>query len=679
MLLSDPVTSIKGIGEKTAGLYGKLGINTVEELLEYYPRDYELIKPIVGIAELMEGEIQTIEASVAKPQTARPRGGKQAVSVQVRDSSGTMYITWYHMPHLYYQLKMGTRFLFRGRVSRRNGVLTMQQPKLLKREEFANMVGKELPIYSLTKGMTNHMIGKAVKTAIEDVEFPEDFQNAGFRREHNLISYKKAVELIHFPKKRDDILTAGRRFIFDEFYLFSLAIRRRKELGNEIPNSYSFKKREMTDSLLKALPFSLTNAQKNVLGEIFSDMNSPFVMNRLVQGDVGSGKTILALAALLYAAENGFQGAIMAPTEILARQHYNEFEERLAPYNIRLCLLIGSMKAGEKKAVQEKISNHEVDIIVGTHALIQETVSYDALALVVTDEQHRFGVKQREKLSQKGNNPHILVMSATPIPRTLAIILYGELSISIVDEKPSERLPVKNCVVNTDYRPVAYKFIREQVEAGRQAYIICPMVEESENIEAENVVDYTDMLKENMPAGVRTACIHGQMKADEKDKIMGEFLLGRIDILVSTTVIEVGVNVPNATVMMIENSERFGLAQLHQLRGRVGRGREQSYCIFMMGKESKEIRDRLSVLNESNDGFYIAKEDLKSRGPGDFFGIRQSGIMEFKLGDIFQNADILKEASEAAQKTAREDVKLMLGRNKALRQKMEKYGCEWNL
>lgn len=655
MLLNEPITCIKGIGEKTAGLYGKLGINTVRELIEYYPRDYELIKPIVGIAELTEGETQTIEASIVKTPTAKPRGRKHAVSVQVRDSSGTMYITWFNMPHLYYQLKMGTRFLFRGKVLRRNGVLTMQQPRLLLREEFANMVGKLLPIYGLTKGMTSRMIGKAAGLALKETEFPEDFLNARFRKEHNLISYKKAVELIHFPKNREDISVAARRLIFDEFYLFCLAIRHIKETENDIPNIYSFKSREKTDKVIRELPFELTNAQKNVLDEIFTDMSSPFVMNRLVQGDVGSGKTIIAMAALLYAAENGYQGAIMAPTEILAKQHYNEFEEKLAPYGIRLCLLTGSMKAAQKKAAQERIAGHEVDIIVGTHALIQEAVSYDSLALVVTDEQHRFGVKQREKLSQKGNRPHILVMSATPIPRTLAIILYGELSISIVDEKPSERLPIKNCVVNTDYRLTAFEFIRKQVQAGRQAYIICPMVEESESIEAENVVDYAEMLEEAMPE-VSTACIHGQMKADEKEKIMEDFLGGRINILVSTTVIEVGVNVPNATVMMIENSERFGLAQLHQLRGRVGRGKEQSYCIFMMGKESKEIKDRLSVLNESNDGFYIAREDLKSRGPGDFFGIRQSGLLEFKLGDIFQNADILKEASEAAEKTAKGEI-----------------------
>lgn len=679
MLLNDPVTSIKGIGEKTEGLYRKLGINSVEELLEYYPRDYEPVRPIKKISELTEDETETIEASILKPPAAKPRGKKKAISVQVRDSSGTMYITWYNMAHLYYKLKMGTRFLFRGKISRRNGILTMQQPKILSREEFANMVGRQLPVYGLTKGMTSRMIGKAVGIALKDVEFPEDFLNAGFRKQHNLISYKKAVEKIHFPKNREDILSAGRRLIFDEFFLFSLAIRQRKEAGNDIPNFYSFKSREKTDSFINTLPFLLTNAQKNVLKEIFADMSSPFVMNRLVQGDVGSGKTVLAMAALLYAAENGYQGAMMAPTEILARQHYNEFAERLAPYGVRICLLTGSMKAKEKKAVQEKIFIHEVDIIVGTHALIQEAVSYDSLAIVVTDEQHRFGVKQREKLSQKGNKPHILVMSATPIPRTLAIILYGELSISIVDEKPSERLPVKNCVVNTNYRPAAYEFISKQIESGRQAYIICPMVEESENIEAENVVDYEEMLREFMPEGIRTACIHGQMKAEEKEGIMAEFLLGRIDILVSTTVIEVGVNVPNASVMMIENSERFGLAQLHQLRGRVGRGKEQSYCIFMMGKESKETKERLSVLNESNDGFYIAKEDLKSRGPGDFFGIRQSGMMEFKIGDIFRDADILKEASEAAGETVREDIRLMLKRNRALKQKMEKYGCEWNL
>lgn len=679
MLLTDQITAVKGIGAKTSGLYSKLGINTVEDLIEYFPRDYEIVSPLVKISQTREDETETIEAGIVRLPSAKPHGRKQAVSVQVRDSSGTMFITWYHMPHIYYKLRMGIRYLFRGRVTRKNGVLSMQQPKILSREEFAGMVGKRLPIYSLTKGLTSHMIQKACKNAINGLELSEDFLEAGFRKKHGLISYKKAVEKIHFPVSGEDINEARKRLVFDEFFLFSLAIRRRKELGDKVLSDYDLKTREKTDKFIKELPFKLTEAQKGVLDEIFCDMSSDYVMNRLVQGDVGSGKTIIAMAALLYVAENGYQGAIMAPTEILARQHYDEFRERLAPYGVEICLLTGSMKSGEKKKAYNEIKEHRVDIIVGTHALIQEAVSYDELALVVTDEQHRFGVKQRDRLSRKGKNPHILVMSATPIPRTLAIILYGELSISIVDEKPKDRLPVKNCVVNTDYRPVAYKFIKEQAELGRQAYIICPMVEESEGMEAENVLDYAAMLEEVLPTEIKTGFIHGKMKAEEKESIMEQFLKGEIKVLVSTTVIEVGVNVPNATVMMIENSERFGLAQLHQLRGRVGRGKEQSYCIFMMGRESKEAKERLSVIGNSNDGFYIAKEDLKSRGPGDFFGVRQSGIMEFKIGDVFQDSDILKEASEAAGELAEKDLRLILKKHEALREKIEKYGCEWNL
>ena len=382
-------------------------------------------------------------------------------------------------------------------------------------------------------------------------------------------------------------------------------------------------------------------------------------MNRLIQGDVGSGKTVVSAIALLIVAINKYQGVIMVPTEVLAKQHYESLCKMYEGLGINVGLLVGSMTAKEKREMYGEIKNHNIDIVVGTHALIQEKVEYDNLALVVTDEQHRFGVKQRENLSNKGNNPHILVMSATPIPRTLAIILYGDLDISIIDELPSNRLPIKNCVVDTSYRRTAYNFIAKEIAKGRQAYVICPMVEESENVEAENVVDYTETLKLELPPSVNVEYLHGKMKAKEKNAIMERFLNNEIQVLVSTTVIEVGVNVPNATVMMIENAERFGLAQLHQLRGRVGRGQYQSYCIIVSGNDGKETKERLEIMNKSNDGFYIAGEDLKLRGPGDLFGIRQSGDISFKIGDIFNDASVLKKANDAAKEITEKEISEM--------------------
>jgi len=428
------------------------------------------------------------------------------------------------------------------------------------------------------------------------------------------------------------------------------------------------------DQVLGRLPYDLTGAQKKVLEEVRQDLGSGLVMNRLIQGDVGSGKTIIAVLALLETACNGFQGALMVPTEVLARQHFESITELFADYGIekQVVLVTGSMTAKEKRIAYEKIASHEADIIVGTHALIQEKVHYDKLALVITDEQHRFGVGQREALGGKGVEPHVMVMSATPIPRTLAIILYGDLDISIIDEMPANRLPIKNCVVGTGYRDKAYQFIEKELQAGRQAYVICPMVEASELIEAENVLDYTKILRGKLPDGVSVEALHGKMKPKDKNRIMEAFAAGSIQVLVSTTVVEVGVNVPNATVMMIENAERFGLAQLHQLRGRVGRGKYQSYCI-MVNASGQDAQERLDILNRSNDGFYIASEDLKLRGPGDFFGLRQSGDLEFKLADIFTDANVLKQVSQEVDRILEEDPELCREEHRLLGLRLDAY------
>jgi len=492
-------------------------------------------------------------------------------------------------------------------------------------------------------------------------------------QKYGLLPYKEALHATHFPVTYEEMLTARKRLVFDEFFGFLLLLRKNKDMTVQMENGYPMFETADTVRFVEQIPFSLTKAQKKVWQEIRDDMGSAGCMNRLIQGDVGSGKTIIAILALLMCAANGYQGALMAPTEVLAVQHYESIMEYTRKFHLifKPVLLVGSMTAKEKREVYEKIATGEANLIIGTHALIQDKVKYQALALVVTDEQHRFGVRQRETLVEKGENPHVLVMSATPIPRTLAIILYGDLHISVIDELPANRLPIKNCVVNTSYRDKAYEFIAKEVAQGRQAYVICPQVEEGELEDVENVVEYTEKLRAALPASIQIAYLHGKLRPADKNKIMEEFAAHNIDVLVSTTVIEVGINVPNSTVMMVENAERFGLAQLHQLRGRVGRGEHQSYCIFISSKENKETMERLQILNKSNDGFFIASEDLKLRGPGDMFGIRQSGEFAFRVGDIYTDATILQQAAEAVEQLLVEDSGLEKSENEGIRRQLQ--------
>ena len=669
-----PVTSLKGIGEKTGKLFEKLGIRTVGELLEYYPRGYDAFDPPVPIGELKPDTTAAVEGMLKKDGDVR-RFSRVAVTVtSVSDGTGTLQLTWYNMPFLRGTLKAGSRFVFRGRVVKKNGRMTMEQPVNYSLAASGGRAGSMQPIYGQTKGLGNKAISKAVAQALENRGMEREYLPEDIRTRHELAEYNFALEHIHFPSSRQELLFARKRLVFDEFFLFILAVRRLKEKRQDQKSRYVLKRCREVEDLKNSLPYSLTRAQEQVLEEVFSDMEGGMAMNRLIQGDVGSGKTIIAVLALLQAACNGCQGALMAPTEVLARQHYESITELFAAHGIQKVpvLITGSMTAKEKRLAYEKIASHQADIIVGTHALIQEKVIYDNLALVITDEQHRFGVGQREALGDKGDRPHVLVMSATPIPRTLAIILYGDLDISVIDEMPADRLPIKNCVVTPDWRPKAYRFIEKEVAAGHQAYVICPMVEESEMLEAENVTDYTEKLRREFPSSIRVEALHGKMKGKEKNRIMEEFAAGEIQVLVSTTVVEVGVNVPNATVMMIENGERFGLAQLHQLRGRVGRGKSQSYCI-MVNCGDEGAGERLDILNRSNDGFYIASEDLKLRGPGDIFGVRQSGDMEFKLADIFTDAGVLKKVSEEVNRLLAADPDLSMPEHRELKRRLDQY------
>lgn len=676
-----PITVLKGIGEKTAGLFAKLGVETVEELLHDYPRAYDAYEEPVPVGKLREKGMFAVSGQLMKTPSVRRFKNIQVVITDVRDMTGALQLTWYNMPYLRNVLQMGQILIFRGRVVKKNGRLTMEQPEVFTPEQYRGIMHSMQPVYGQTKGLGNKTITRAVQQALEQRQMEREYLPEELRSRYELAEYNYAIEHIHFPADRKELLFARKRLVFDEFLFFLLSVRRLKEKRQDLKSSYVIPRSAKVDQLLDSLPYELTGAQKKVLEEVRRDLESGLVMNRLVQGDVGSGKTIVAVLALLETAMNGCQGALMAPTEVLAKQHYESIIGLFSTYGIekQVVLVTGSMTAKEKRLAYEKIASHEADIIVGTHALIQEKVHYDRLALVITDEQHRFGVGQREALGNKGSEhdpeltPHVLVMSATPIPRTLAIILYGDLDISIIDEMPAERLPVKNCVVNTGYRDKAYQFIAREIAAGRQAYVICPMVEESEMIEAENVLDYTKLLREKLPAGITVEYLHGKMKGKEKNKIMERFASGEIQVLVSTTVVEVGVNVPNATVMMIENAERFGLAQLHQLRGRVGRGAHQSYCIMVNCSDQDGTQERLDILNRSNDGFYIASEDLKLRGPGDFFGIRQSGDMEFKIADIFTDANLLKTVSEEVNRILERDPELEQGEYRALKDRLDVY------
>lgn len=646
------LSSLKGIGQKTEQLFTKAGITDTSQLPYYYPRSYDIYKEPVLISEIDEDGIYTLYLSIASDVEVKPMKKLTITTVfAVDEQNERIKLTWFNMPFMKGALRRGYRYMVRGRVVCRGSLVSMEQPKLYTAAEYELKLHYIQPIYPLVKGLTNNMVTKAVTQYFAMQNNPEEMEYLPKEliERYELKPLYEAIKYIHFPRGINEMQESRKRLAFDEFFGFMMKLENLKSQRTYLENECMIHEGGYAARLISELPYQLTEPQRKAYDEMVADMSGKHVMNRLIQGDVGSGKTIIAVLALLNAVEAGFQGALMAPTEVLAKQHYDTVCELLKKHEFPVTpvLLVGSMSASQKKKAHEQIKDGTADIIIGTNALIQEKVEYNNLGFVVTDEQHRFGVNQRGGLARKGGHPHVCVMSATPIPRTLAIILYGDLDISIINAMPVGRLPIKNAVVGEEYRPNAYRFIMNQAALGHQAYVICPMVEDNEISESENVTDYTVELRKNLP-GLTVEGLHGQMAADTKNDIMGRFAKGEIQVLVSTTVIEVGINVPNATVMLIENAEKFGLAQLHQLRGRVGRGNAQSYCIFVSTSKKEEAKQRLNIIGKSNDGFYIAEQDLKLRGPGDFFGIRQSGDMSFKLADIYTDADMLKKAKDCA-------------------------------
>ncbi|MBE5958002.1 MAG: ATP-dependent DNA helicase RecG [Lachnospiraceae bacterium] len=648
------LSDIKGIGPKTEKLFNKAGVYSVDDLLKYYPKNYDIFEEPVLVNDLENDRVFALKLTVTRHVEIKRVRNLIIVNAILSDATGnTVRATWFNAPYLKNTLVNGSSHIFRGFIKVKNGAYILEQPKIYTEEAYKEKMGEMQPVYPLVKGLTNNIVQKSVRDALESLGRINDYLPEEIANEYDLETLSEAIYNIHYPKSTEQVIKARGRLVFDEFFSFVYMLRMFKEDNGIIENKHKLSIDDRVEDFVTTLPYQLTRAQENAWMDIKKDFMSDRAMNRLIQGDVGSGKTIVAILALLNVAFHNLQGAIMVPTEVLARQHFDEISNIIASngYDFNAVLLTGSMTAKEKRETYASIKNDDsVRIIVGTHAIFQENVEYKKLALVITDEQHRFGVKQRQAISQKGDNPHVIVMSATPIPRTLAIILYGDLDISVIDELPANRLPIKNCVVGNEYRPNAYRFMEKQIQQGRQIYIICPSVEYSEAVEGENVIDYSDKLKKIFPPSVKINYLHGKMKNSEKNEIIDSFAKNETQILVSTTVVEVGVNVPNATVMMIENSERFGLAALHQLRGRVGRGGFQSYCIFVNGSKKKDASKRLDILAKSNDGFKISSEDLKLRGPGDFFGIRQSGDMEFKIGDVYTDSKILKQADDAVKK-----------------------------
>ncbi len=669
-VLNKSIRSMKGIGEQRAKSLGKLGIVTLRDLVSFFPRAYEDRSITRMLSEVPDGEEALIRAYViTPPRLNRIRKGLDLVKFRIADNSGACDVTFFNQSFVKDSFRQNDAYLFFGKVTRNGAHAAMTNPVFERAENAGTVTGRIMPIYRGTAGITQKVILNAVTQAFDEIgeAFPEVLPSV-ILEQYNLAGAAYAYRNIHFPQSMQSLSASRRRLIFEELFVLSCALGLMKK--QEGKSAGYVLKEAIPESFFESLPFEPTGAQKRALSQAMSDMMSGKAMNRLVQGDVGSGKTAVAAGCIWFAHLSGLQSAFMAPTEILAEQHYTTLSKMLADFGVRTILLTGSMNAKSKSRAYELLKNGEADLVVGTHAILSEGVEFQNLALVVTDEQHRFGVRQRAALSEKGNHPHVLVMSATPIPRTLALIIYGDLDISVIDEMPPGRQKVDTYTVNESMRKRIHEFINKLVSEGRQVFIVCPMIEESETLDLKSALEYAEKLKKDVFPHLRVMHLHGKMKASEKEAVMADFAEGSIDILVSTTVIEVGVDVPNAALMIIENAERFGLSQLHQLRGRVGRGEHKSYCVLFNGSSGPEAAARLKALCDTNDGFKISEEDLKIRGPGDFFGARQHGLPDMKLADLSCDMDTLETAQNAARLLLQEDPELKKPENAALAQRV---------
>ncbi len=649
--LETPVQYLKGVGPKVAKLLKKLGIGTIEDLIYFFPRDYEDRTEIRPVAKLTPSEHEIIRGEVIRIEHQITRNRFSILKLIISDRSGSIQAVWFNQPYLAKLFRKGMKLILSGKVEYSSFEKTLQfSVRDFEIDTGANL--KIVPYYSLTEGLYPKKMRAIVGTALENClgEITDGLPDE-IKDKYGLCEVQDAIYKLHFPGSLSDVAPARRRLAFDDFFVFQLGLGLRRSRV-KAAKGISFKVDEqIINNFLKTLPFELTSAQKRVLDEILEDMQSARPMSRLLQGDVGSGKTIVATLASLIAINNNFQVAIMAPTEILAQQHYTKLTKLLKGSKVKVGLLTSSTNKGHKTKNQRL----KTDLFVGTHALIQEGVKFEKLGLVVIDEQHRFGVLQRAKLVKKGMNPDILVMTATPIPRSLALTLYGDLDRSVIDEMPPGRTPVKTHFVPENKREGAYDFMRQRVREGRQIFVVCPLVEESEKVDLKAAMDEAERLQKEIFPEFKVGLMHGRLKGEEKDRIMKAFKSGKIHILVSTTVIEVGIDIPNATVMVVEHAERFGLSQLHQLRGRIGRGAEQSYCFLIADAKSLDAKTRIKAMLDSTDGFHIAEVDLRLRGPGDFYGIRQSGLPNFRVADIIRDEKILREARKAAFELIAED------------------------
>jgi len=673
MDLKKEVQFIKGVGPSRVKLLNKLGIYNLEDLITYYPREYEDRSKPKNIAELVDGEEALISAyPVARMSEIRIRKNLTLCKLIVRDETGTAQITWYNQSYLKNNFKQNQRYKFFGKIKNKYGKIEMQSP--VYEEEASNKnTGKIIPIYPLTYSLSQNTIRKIIENGITEVEGKlQETMPEYFLKQYNLYDINTAIKQIHFPENFDNFNLARKRLVFEELLSMQLALLSLKNKYGVEKQGIAFSKDAKMSDIINQLPFNLTKAQLRVLEEIDNDMENTKSMNRLLQGDVGSGKTIVALISAYKAVKSGYQAVIMAPTAILATQHLESFTEILKDTGIKCELLISGITKKKKEDILARLQTGEIDILIGTHAVLEENVIFSKLGLVVTDEQHRFGVRQRATIAQKGENPDVLVMTATPIPRTLALILYGDLDISIIDELPPNRKKIETYAVTKGMEERVNAFISKNIDEGRQCYIVCPLVEENEEINAKSVMELAEEYKNKVFKQYKVEYLHGKMRPKEKDEIMERFKNKEIDILISTTVIEVGVNVPNSNIMIIENAERFGLAQLHQLRGRVGRGEYQSYCILKYQGNSQIIKERMKVISSTNDGFVISEKDLELRGSGEFFGTKQHGIPEFKIANLFQDIETLKQIQSIAMEIIQKDPLLEKDENKEFKLLIDK-------